>query len=210
MSERVNNARFQQIARGKFGIKGDNPVPTLRDVIPVAIIEDYRPEDFLVGGDDFLFATFFGAGAVALETYASVIWNPPDSGVLGIIEAIDGANTGATTGFFFYTVTDPALNGGLNRGSLLSRDTRMSSNGTITQLSGFALQFWTGTLTAAELALFPVSAMRFPTALFPHHPGEVYVIHEGFGLGYLSNVQNLAANAAYFGRQHLQPQGVRT
>jgi hypothetical protein len=207
----IVNARFQQRARAKFGTKGDNPVPTIKELVPVVVMEEFHPEDDFVGGDDLPFTTFAGLGAVVAETFGSVIWNPIGSGVLGIIEYAQGLNTAATTGLFFWTVTDPAGNAGFNVQSLLGRDARMSNDKSLSRLSGFGLKFYSGTLTAAEVGAFPLTATRFPTSLFGWAADtESIIIPEGFGFGYFANVQNIAANSMYSGRQHLQPAGLRS
>lgn len=210
MTSRINSARFQQRARAKFGTKGDNPVPTVDEAVPVIVLEDYRPEDDFNGGDDVIGLTLAGPGAVAAETAYGVVWNPPNSGVLGIIESLFGSN-GANTGQFFWTVTDPAGNAGFARQSILARDARWSADKTISNLANvFALQFWAGTLTAAEQAAYPTSQARLPTFQAPWNIGEVYVIPPGFGFGWTANVANLATAMQFVLRQHAQLQGIRS
>lgn len=212
MPGRVNNARFQQVARSKFGIKGDNPVPDVGDVVPVAIMEDYRVEDYFVGGDDLGFTTFASIGAVAAETGYAVVWNPPNSGVLGIVEGI-GAVVAGNAGLIFATLTDPAGNAGFSQSNMFCRDFRAAK--TLAQISTvIALQFWSGTLTAAEEAAYSKVTVRFPpngtATFFPWLMNEYFIVPPGFGLGFSVNVANTLGQIQFSGRQHLQPQGLRT
>lgn len=203
----INSSRFANKVRSMFGFKGDNPVPGIRDIIPVAIVEEQLPEFFYPAGD-WLGCCFSSLGAVAAETFFNVIWNPPGSNVLGIIERVGSVAAGAV-GVMFWTITDPAGNTGFARQSIAPRDIRINNANSLT-FAGFALQFWSGTLTAAEVAAYPIASCRFPPSVMPWLAGEFWVVPPGFGFGFTSNTQNLLAQCEYGLRQHIQEAGIRS
>lgn len=88
MSLPINTSRWQNKVRAMFGLQGDNPVPTLRDLLPVAIVENDRPESRVAGGD-FLVGAFGTQAAGAAGTTSQIaLINPVKSGLVGIVVGV--------------------------------------------------------------------------------------------------------------------------
>jgi len=88
----INQPRFQAKVRAMFGIDGENPVPSLSELLPVVVIENDRVESMYDGNE---FIRINGASLAAAPGFASqvALVNPIGSGVLVIVEQIACVNT---------------------------------------------------------------------------------------------------------------------
>ena len=88
MSEQpINVARFQDKVRAIFGTRGENPIPSLRDLQPVVVIENDRP-DWSFAGREVL-AGLHGTRTATVGQNAYVaLRNPVDSGMLVVVKMI--------------------------------------------------------------------------------------------------------------------------
>lgn len=205
MDTPININRWQNKVRALLGMRGVNPVPTIDELKPVIVIESDRPEWMWPGGT-ILWQTFGSLAAVAAEVAHFVLWNPPGSGVLGVITGFRSNGTQGTARWF-WTVTDPATNAGFAAGNVALRDARAYTMPGF--VSGIALRFYLGTLTAAEIAAYAISTAALPQsgAGFVPHDERVIIVPEGFGWGYTRTDVNVAEDVEIIGYQHVQERG---
>jgi len=158
----INVGWWETVAHAIFGITGANPIPELaEDVQCVAPLEgDFlvRPEWRYLKGER-TFHTFFFWDAVVGERGFSGLWNPPDSGVLGIIDAILNGIVGLVPELaigWYRGAAPPAI---VDASSVInfSPETRLlRPPGSAPLHPASALRHWTGEATdAAFNAAFP-------------------------------------------------------
>lgn len=93
ISQYINVARWQDKVRSMFGIDGENPVPTLDDLLPVAVIENDRLDTHFPGREfHFMGRGFIGAGGAANPGVIAFL-NPTGSGVLATIDVFSPQGT---------------------------------------------------------------------------------------------------------------------
>ena len=203
----ININRWQNKVRAVFGIKGGNPIPEIRDLTPVAMIESEKFESLFPGGD-LAWATVMELPAVAAETGTIILFNPSTSGVLLVVEKFSESGITFLNGWAFTRFEPVSGAGGFDTVSpLWPRD------GRAWQLPGFSSpvgpRLIGGTLTVAERAAVVFSSLMFSSAFAGTGRGEPHiVIPPGMGFGYHNEVAAQASSIAIWGRQHILEAGL--
>lgn len=211
MTQPINISRFQNKLRALMGLRGENPIPTIKELLPIVVMESDRPEWEQPGGE-MLWMTFASLAAVAGNTGHYVLWNPPGSGLLQIVTRA-WVNQVGTLGSFFWSRVDPTTIAAFIATAVIPRDAR--AFGKTGFSSPIPMQFYRGSLTAAEIAAYATSgSTRFPAmettaqTFDPWGPDEVWVVPEGWGFGFQTNQANFASSFQIMGRQHTQERGI--
>lgn len=84
----VNVARWQSKVRALFGVDGANPVPTLKDIIPVVVIENDR-DDWGFAGQERPGGNVNTQALVAGEFGQIGLLNPIGSGVITTVRQVE-------------------------------------------------------------------------------------------------------------------------
>lgn len=88
--DNINVVRFAAKVRAMFGMRGENPTPTLKDIVPVVVIENDRPEsNYALGNTEGLRGGVLDSAAVAANNSWGAVYNPVGSGIIGVIEAFN-------------------------------------------------------------------------------------------------------------------------
>lgn len=87
MSSPINVSRFQSKVRAILGIRGDNPIPGIDELLQVLVIEADRSEWSFPGGEG-LGGNGFNQTLVAAQRSFVAFVNPANSGVIAVIEDI--------------------------------------------------------------------------------------------------------------------------
>jgi hypothetical protein len=83
----INVLRYAAKIRAMFGIRGDNPAKTIKDILPVVVVEGDRPENaYGLGNTEGLRAAILDSAAVAAQNSWGAIYNPAGSGIIGIVD----------------------------------------------------------------------------------------------------------------------------
>lgn len=87
----INQVRYQNKLRAAYGIDGENPIPTVAELVPVVIMEGERFE-LRFPGNEF---SYIGGVAVAAGGAGNAsniaLLNPTGSGQLVVVEKIDAS-----------------------------------------------------------------------------------------------------------------------
>lgn len=201
MGRIINVARWQNKVRAMFGIDGENPIPTLDELLPVAIVEGDRIEREAAGtvvefmGDSQDIAAG-GAGNVGQV----VLLNPSNSGVIIALEGWDAWGTAAvfvdvsgiteTTTLASYTRLGPGFQFGN------PRDGRFFGQGA-------AAQLW-----FRNNAAFGPGSYRYRVNAKRHHDARgLFVMPPGRGYVFADATANEVFRAAFFWRETPLEQG---
>jgi hypothetical protein len=174
MSSPINVSRFQGKVRGMTGIRGENPIPTLDEFLPVVVVENDRIE-FSFAGGEFLGANGFLQTLIAAQRSFVAAVNRQASGMLAVIDDILADQPAD-----IYAVANVLDGTDLAGVTLLStigliRDTRQQIGPPSAQFSGSSIRFAQGTSAAPSgvgsgpLNRIPVANTRFtqPIVLGP-------------------------------------------
>lgn len=83
----INSSRYQEKVRAILGLSGENPIPTIDELLQVLVIENDRPEWGFAGHETL--AGFFVTQALVAGQFSFVaLVNRPSSGMLIVVEAI--------------------------------------------------------------------------------------------------------------------------
>lgn len=83
-----------------FAIAGDNPVPTIRELAPVVVVENDRPE-WGLAGRELRFGDLHLNPATVGNPTVSALFNPTDSGILAVLERLEARDNGNQVSFWF-------------------------------------------------------------------------------------------------------------
>lgn len=84
----INQVRYQNKVRTMFGTDGDNPIPTLNELLPVVVVENDRFESRFPGNEfSFVGGLSVAAGGAGNSSNVALL-NPTGSGILATVEAI--------------------------------------------------------------------------------------------------------------------------
>lgn len=87
----INQVRYQNKVRAGYGIDGENPIPTVAELVPVCIIEGERFE-LRFPGNEFSFVGGVAVAAGGAGNASNIaLLNPSNSGVLVVVEKIDAS-----------------------------------------------------------------------------------------------------------------------
>jgi hypothetical protein len=90
----INVARWQNKLRAMMGMGGGNPVPTLKELLPVVAVEVDRPE-WGLAGNEFPWALSRSQAAVAAQLSYVALVNPPDSGLIAVVTFVGNRSVSA-------------------------------------------------------------------------------------------------------------------
>lgn len=122
----INVNRWQNKLRALFGIRGDNPIPTIEDLRPAVIIENDRPE-FSYAGGELLCWVVQGQGVVGGSFSFVGLVNPPNSNNLTVVDQVFSTVEALVfiAGPSDMGAAAPWLTGAGGSGSTVARDLRM-------------------------------------------------------------------------------------
>jgi hypothetical protein len=89
----INVTRYQTKVRGMTGIRGENPIPTVHDLIPMVVVENERPEFMWTGQEDIGSADGLSQGAIAAQLGYVGLMNLPGSGLIVVVQAVHNSST---------------------------------------------------------------------------------------------------------------------
>jgi hypothetical protein len=129
-SNPINIRRWQNKVRSIFGFRGDNPIPSIAELLPVVVIENDRPE-WGFGGNEFYSGIQRTQAGISTQFSHVAIVNPPSTGVLVVIEKVV-----STVDANFYIASPSDLGAGplflvgtTASATVLERDLRIAAGG---------------------------------------------------------------------------------
>jgi hypothetical protein len=181
----INVNRWQNKVRAFFGMRGGNPVETLKELVPVVVVENDRIE-FRGAGNEWTWGAGTQVAAGGVGNFARVgIHNPAGSGVIVVVESITICNnTGASLNMQGGSIlTETVIVPGVS--SLCRpRDARVFG-----QQAAGRIVTNNASATAITLAVFDVQVL--PATAFTWR--DEYVVPPGFILWSGSSVANNAS-----------------
>lgn len=88
MSSPINVVRWQNKLRAMLGVRGENPVPSVAELVPVIVVEEDRPE-WGYAGQERRFATAnLSQGGFGGEFGYIVLINPVGTGIVATVECV--------------------------------------------------------------------------------------------------------------------------
>lgn len=190
-----------------MGLRGENPVPTLSELLPVVVVENDRPEWSFAGLELPWGTGFTNSPAIAGELSYVVVFNPVGSGIVSVVTTVQRGSDGSVhrliSGFLDATAVTEFGPGSLIAGGRDSgffpegagpagqprTATRVAIGTTVGQMFG-AIAHWS-LLTAAEVS----------------PPTYFCVLRPGSYLASQSDTAATAINVQFLGYERAQERG---
>jgi len=205
----INVNRFQNKVRALFGMRGGNPVPTLKDILPTVVLEDDRPEAAF-GGGEMLLCGFAVNLAVVAEQSAVLLRNPPGSGVIDVVSYVVNTASGTDISVWFGNNDPDIIAPPWSSVQGAPRDSRFLGGVTGLAFSAALIQR-AGTLTAAEVTTLTAGAVqidRIGQSSASLIPRRNYVIRPGYYLLLLGVLANFEVRNQWQGYERPQERGL--
>lgn len=96
MTQYINSARWQNKLRAMLGIDGENPIPTVKELVPTAVVEQDRIEWGAAAGETRWMAEQGQLAGGAANSGLFALLNPTGSGVLAVVELVAAVCAGGS------------------------------------------------------------------------------------------------------------------
>ena len=195
----IQVGRYNAVLHKLLSMEEGAPAPQLSgDLVPTLTIEHDRPEWKFLGGERMCYSSAL-LGAVADKYNQTVLFNPVGSGVLGIVERLNGGLE-SNNNLTLYDHTIMVTGASLTKMASVARDYRWTS---VTSTLGFYYQVESALVgtrrQVARNAAFDMWEITDPIILPP-----------GYGVGIATHVINLPiACNAWWRERPLEPSETR-